>query len=390
MANITPHNRSANQLATGSPRPGFTLVEMLMVIIIVGILAALVLFGATKAMSKGRAAQIQAEIDQLGSAIENYRTERGSYPPTMGPFAGDFYIPTKTSNYPLVQQARIQRHIAKAFPRYTGNYVDFRNQVCFATASITSSYGSTVATTTCQDASNGNANVTGLDVNNLDPAETLVFWLSGLPDPTTETKVGGFALNAAKPFWQGGTNYTGFTPSQQSDAQRTKPIFPFDPRRLVDYDQDGWWEYLPPGGTTEGNTPSYVYFDSNVYGSGPAYPFPSKVSQATGYSNTATLALSAKESLWGNAKPYGSDITSRSGYATFVNSKKFQIITAGVDNAYSEPIEFTAPSTTPPAPTPWWFDVHHFPSGTGTVDQDSDNLTNFAKGPVGEDTAAQP
>lgn len=387
MAYITPHNRSANQLATRAPRAGFTLVEMLMVIIIVGILAALVLFGATKAMSKGRAAQIQAEIDQLGSAIENYRTERGSYPPTMGPFAGDFYIPTKTSNYPPVQQARIQRHIAKAFPRYTGAFGDFQKQICFATASLlsTNAYGTSVAYCTFKDANNNDKN--GLDVLHLDPAETIVFWLSGLPDPTNETKVAGFTLNPAKPFWDGDLTYSN-SPASQSGAQRTKP-YPFDPRRLVDYDGDGWWEYLPPGGTTDGNTPPYVYFDSNVYGSGPAYPFPSNVSSATGYSST--LTPSTKESLWGNAKPYGADPDrGPSFYATFVNSKKFQIITAGVDNAYSEPIEFRDPGTITAPPKPWWFDVHHFPSGTGTVDQDSDNLTNFAKGPVGEDTAAQP
>ncbi|HZQ47487.1 MAG TPA: type II secretion system protein [Verrucomicrobiae bacterium] len=63
------------------PRAGFTLIEMLVVIAIIGILAALIVGGAGYAISKGRQSRVQAERDALVTYIQSYKKAKGFYPP---------------------------------------------------------------------------------------------------------------------------------------------------------------------------------------------------------------------------------------------------------------------------------------------------------------------
>ncbi|MEI6256861.1 MAG: prepilin-type N-terminal cleavage/methylation domain-containing protein, partial [Planctomycetota bacterium] len=65
----------------GVNRRGFTLVELLVVIVILSMLAALVTVAAGRAMTTARNAAIKAEIDMLHMAIMNYKNEYGSFPP---------------------------------------------------------------------------------------------------------------------------------------------------------------------------------------------------------------------------------------------------------------------------------------------------------------------
>ena len=62
-------------------RGGFTLVEMLVVVGIVGLLAAIITPAVMQALSSSRNAAIKAEIDMLHTALMNYRNEYGSFPP---------------------------------------------------------------------------------------------------------------------------------------------------------------------------------------------------------------------------------------------------------------------------------------------------------------------
>ncbi len=59
----------------------FTLIEMLVVIAIIGILAALILGTAAIASSKMRRAKAEAERDALVTAIQSYKNKKGFYPP---------------------------------------------------------------------------------------------------------------------------------------------------------------------------------------------------------------------------------------------------------------------------------------------------------------------
>jgi prepilin-type N-terminal cleavage/methylation domain-containing protein len=62
-------------------RTGFTLVEMLVVIAIIGLLAALLVGLAPTAVSKMRTSRIQGELASLETALSYYQTKKGYYPP---------------------------------------------------------------------------------------------------------------------------------------------------------------------------------------------------------------------------------------------------------------------------------------------------------------------
>jgi prepilin-type N-terminal cleavage/methylation domain-containing protein len=92
---LAAHNRS--------PR-GFTLVELLVVIGIIALLAALVTPAVMQAQVAARNAAIKAEIDMLHMAIMNYKNEYGSFPPAI----------SGTSTTDLAA-----KHVLRIFPRTT-------------------------------------------------------------------------------------------------------------------------------------------------------------------------------------------------------------------------------------------------------------------------------
>jgi prepilin-type N-terminal cleavage/methylation domain-containing protein/prepilin-type processing-associated H-X9-DG protein len=62
------------------PRPGFTLVEMLVVVAIIAVLVSLVLPAVVAARKSAQAAQCQSNLKQLGLAVMQYRDQTGAYP----------------------------------------------------------------------------------------------------------------------------------------------------------------------------------------------------------------------------------------------------------------------------------------------------------------------
>lgn len=61
-------------------RTGFTLIEMLVVIVIIGILASLVISQANKLMADGRKLQIQTVLKDLRVAISSYQVDYNRWP----------------------------------------------------------------------------------------------------------------------------------------------------------------------------------------------------------------------------------------------------------------------------------------------------------------------
>jgi prepilin-type N-terminal cleavage/methylation domain-containing protein len=62
-------------------RSGFTLIEMLVVIAVISILATLI-FPVTKAVGRVKTkSKARAELEQIATAIEIYKSKRGTYPP---------------------------------------------------------------------------------------------------------------------------------------------------------------------------------------------------------------------------------------------------------------------------------------------------------------------
>jgi prepilin-type N-terminal cleavage/methylation domain-containing protein len=225
-------------------RTGFTLIELLMVVTIIAILAGLLLPVIGAAQRRGQTARTLSEIHMLETAIAQFRTRYGVYPPsrihlrengkygnlgTLGP------VPTRTWQY-----------LARVWPRLNRNApVDFDGDGVIP-------------------AVNSEVRLNG--------SECLVFFLGGMPmpyvpdgsggenllsivkqsnpgvslDDVTTRGLDGFCQNEALPFTRSTDVLPNGVPVPMRD-KRNAPLFEFDPARLSDVDLDGYWEYYPPG-----------------------------------------------------------------------------------------------------------------------------------------------
>jgi general secretion pathway protein G len=68
--------------ATPPARAGFTLIEILVVIIVIGLLAGLVGPRILGRVSEAKTATARTQIELIGMALDNYRLDNGSYPTT--------------------------------------------------------------------------------------------------------------------------------------------------------------------------------------------------------------------------------------------------------------------------------------------------------------------
>jgi general secretion pathway protein G len=73
-------NRGANQRARGQTHRGFTLLELLVVILIIGLLTGIVAPRLVGQISKSEATAARAQIDALDKALQAYRIDTGRYP----------------------------------------------------------------------------------------------------------------------------------------------------------------------------------------------------------------------------------------------------------------------------------------------------------------------
>jgi prepilin-type N-terminal cleavage/methylation domain-containing protein len=68
-------------VSRGAGRGGFTLIEMLVVIAIIGVLAALIINGGPAATEKRVRSRVKVEMTALENAIDSYKQKQGFYPP---------------------------------------------------------------------------------------------------------------------------------------------------------------------------------------------------------------------------------------------------------------------------------------------------------------------
>ena len=162
----------------------FTLVEMLVVITIIAVLAALLIPAVISAQRRAQSTRIKMEIDQLATGFEDYRNDvAGEYPPNC------WYVNPQTHNANAVV-----RHFKKAFPRHREPEALIRGLA---------GYGGT-----------GPQVLPG----GLNPAEAVFFWL------------GGFSSDPKYPI--SGPGGPSFLISQADNIEDRNRTYDFDLARL--------------------------------------------------------------------------------------------------------------------------------------------------------------
>jgi general secretion pathway protein G len=350
-------------------RAGFSLIELMVVIVIIGILGAFLLAAVQNVQVTARNTTVIADIKNLEKAIADFKLKFGTEPPSfivLCEKATDWTSPP-ASPAGLAGQIRYSRNIIRElWPSYD-----------FATNGDPS--GTPVGPNN-PTAANGQIDIDGDgtegEILYLNGAECLAFFLGGLQqfvdtngDSTKDSvQPKGFSSNPQSPF----LGYTG---------NRIGPFYEFKPNRYVDTDavttpslNHDIWEYMDP---LPGQTAPYLYFSS--YG-GKGYRM-TPVSPST---DPGTAVLGTDESIMiGGAQAFFKVYVQTPGSGvgsppTPYKENSFQIISPGLDGQYGYG-GFATPDGVKLNPT-----SGYDPSGRAALlQQERDNLTNFKGGPLG-------
>ena len=325
-------------------RGGFTLVELMVVVVIIAILIGLVLPAINGVRTSARIAEVRNDISNLEQAITQFKVSYGTEPPSQ--------ITLYAS--PAAWDAKSKGLIKQMWSKF-----DFA---------------------TCGGASNGTVfypTGTGATTLNLNGAECLVFFLGGMVDPTGGG-FAGFAKDPTRPFaYSTGSGLAGYPPTATYNyiTSRDGPYFAFKGAksgaafvdRLVDLDGDSMPEYLDPW---PGQTRPYAYFNGttsyqtaamapmNVPTDAPT-PVPSWRNTDCMFLNGVTSSLQMPHAYYASFDPT-SPTASRPH-----KSNGIQIISPGADGEYGIGRLYN------PA------------NKNGVYRLDKDNITNFADGRLG-------
>jgi prepilin-type N-terminal cleavage/methylation domain-containing protein len=200
-------------------RPGFTLVEILIVIGIIAILVAMLMAGVSSVRTSVKVAQTTNDMSQLSVGLQAFKTQFGFYPPSRIRLCEAW---TKYNVTTSQLDADSVFYLAQMAPRIVdtwssaGGYMDWNQNLTF-------------------DAS--------FDVT-LEGDECLVFFLGGFAQSSGGTfGMQGFSSDITNPCKIGGT--------------RKGPFYEFSSKRLKDLKGFGFPSYLDPYGSQP-----FAYFSS--------------------------------------------------------------------------------------------------------------------------------
>jgi general secretion pathway protein G len=287
-------------------RQGFTLIEMMMVLLIVAILAALTAAGVLKFLKLGPSASNKAQIGQLEASVAEFHR---SFQLGKEYFPSQLILCQYSDDYGASQlEQDSMAFLLRMFPKTSSTWSKAAggagiNWIGY----VTNASGTTVAATWPAAGANGGKAT-------LEGDQCLVFFLGGIPltDQTTNPATLsclGFSTNSTNP-----ADSSIVSPS----GRRKGPFYEFDSSRLVNLPHSssgtGFWSF------------------KDVYGVYP-YLYFSSYRMRNGYNRYATTDCPSPP-LWPHplgvpaspaVSPY---LTSGSNY---VYPSKFQIISAGAD-----------------------------------------------------------
>lgn len=184
-------------------RSGFTLVELMVVIVIIAILATLLLQAVSGAMATARTTEVVTDISTFESHITAFQQRYGQHPPSFVAIPEDASLWSSDwdSTPPVAGITNLHRRSSKALIRQLWPEFDFL-------------YGGTTGAPG------------GIDINDdgdaadflvLNGAECFVFFLGGIPDRVDTNSDGtddswnvvGFSANPQAPFTRGVGNRVG-------------------------------------------------------------------------------------------------------------------------------------------------------------------------------------
>jgi prepilin-type N-terminal cleavage/methylation domain-containing protein len=328
---------------------GFTMVEMLVVIAIIAILAALLLPAVMMAIRTARNTAIALEIKQIDTAIEAYRLEKGDYPP-------NFRDPNV-----------VRRHIVKCYPRIDQTYFQYFMNTVFPPTGP-------------------NAYVAG-GPPLIDESESLVFWLS-MTDTDAQFPFLSFPLkDLSGNYYPTGVDYDTYGNTRGAGKQASpKRYYDFDQTRLVITTQPFTPPALKAFSAKFCGDSNYVYIDSrsyNVFQNGvtPSGTRTDLVQFKTldgkdTYAIAGDIATSVRP-YWStppklNAPPPSTTPLRNVPAFKPANQTTFQIICAGQDGDFG--IDLTIDNDVKVA-TGELAGTNYNPTGS-----DKDNITNFSNG----------